>query len=47
MDIKLLYVHLLLLLVLLLLPLLLLSDVPFEERVFTVLQWLQLPDDQR
>lgn len=31
----------------LLLSSLLLSDVPFEERVFTVLQWLQLPDDQR
>ncbi|XP_029023583.1 ectonucleotide pyrophosphatase/phosphodiesterase family member 3 isoform X2 [Betta splendens] len=23
------------------------GKVPFEERVFTVLQWLQLPDDQR
>lgn len=23
------------------------SKVPFEERVFTVLQWLQLPEDQR
>lgn len=23
------------------------SKVPFEERVFTVLKWLQLPDDER
>lgn len=23
------------------------SEVPFEERVFTVLKWLQLPEQQR